>query len=635
MGSQSDTTEGERGPDPVNRDSGDAGAERLEALRELYPEVFSEGHVDLDKLRAVLGDDVDDSPERYSFTWAGKRDAIRLLQTPSRATLTPARDESVEFDATQHVFIEGENLETLKLLRKAYAGQVKMIYIDPPYNTGNDFIYPDDFSDPLGRYLQLTGQADEAGNLLTSNPETSGRYHSAWLSMMYPRLVLARQLLRDDGVIFVSIDDHEVHNLRLLMNEIFGEENFLATFMWEKRTTRENRRVFSFNHDFIVAFARQKSTFEETRGWLPMGESARNRYKNPDRDPRGDWQSVSLNAQAGHGTAAQFYEITTPSGRRLKPPPGRCWSVTSERLSRLIEDNRVWFGEKGDGVPRLKLFLSEARSGLTPHTLWKADEVGTTDSARKELIELFAGLDVFDTPKPVALVQRLLQIATDAVDDDIVVDFFAGAGVTPHAVLAQNAVDGGTRRFIAIQMPEPATGRAASAAALQTVADVCKARLSKAADRLTTVVDGRLAVANDHGPDVGRRVFKLAPPNFRQWEPVDPDDPEGLIDQMGLFVDPLVDGWEPEDVLWEVALREGYTLHSRVEQLDDIAQNTVWRVTDPDKQQSFLICLDQEVQEVAVAALRLSADDLFVCRDVALSDTLAANLALQCRLKTI
>jgi len=628
--------------EPVQTETPDITAEQRARLKELFPEAFTEGKVDFEKLRATLGDFVDDGPERYRFTWAGKRDAIRMLQMPTRATLVPCREESLNFDETQHIFIEGDNLEVLKLLYKPYFGRVKMIYIDPPYNTGHDFIYPDNYADPLGVYLQLTGQQDAEGNLLTSNPETSGRYHSAWLSMMYPRLFLARQLLREDGAVWISIDDVEAANLRVICNEIFGEENFVATFIWEKRTTRENRRVFSFNHDFILCYARNKDFFQVSRNLLPLSEEVLKRYSNPDNDPRGDWQSISLNAQAGHATPAQFYTIVTPGGRELAPPPGRCWSVTKERLQELIADNRVWFGLDGNNVPRLKVFLSETRGGLTPHTLWKADEVGTNDSAKKALIELFAGEAVYDTPKPVGLIKRIVQISTMPSEQDIILDFFAGSCTASQAVLELNREDGGNRRFIMVQLPEPTDNPE-----FPTIADIGKERIRRVIAQMQQEREGQLPLDTRETPeDLGFKVFKLAPSNYRPWRGVDEHTPEAYEQQMALFLDPLVDGWTVEDVIYEVALKDrGYGLNCRIESLGTVRdpaqpgqpppRNVVYRITDPDKEQSCILCLADKIPPPLVRLLELDTTDAFICRDVALDDETAANLALQCRLKTI
>ena len=628
-----DTKHGER----VSRETPQIVEEQLARLKDIFPEVFSEGKVDFEKLRATLGDLVDDGPERYTFTWAGKRDAIRLLQAPTRATLVPCREESVDFDSTQHLFIEGDNLEVLKLLYKPYYGRVKMIYIDPPYNTGNDFIYPDNYADPLATYLQLTGQQDAEGNLLTSNPETSGRYHSAWLSMMYPRLFLARQLLREDGVVWISIDDVEVSSLRMICNEIFGEENFVATFIWEKRTTRENRRVFSFNHDFVVCYAASKDLFQASRNLLPFSEEALRRYSNPDNDLRGVWQSVSLNAQAGHGTPAQFYTIVTPGGRRIASPAGRCWSVTRSRLEELIADNRVWFGPGGNNVPRLKVFLSEARKGLTPHTLWWAEEVGTNDSAKKALIEIFKGKAVYDTPKPVGLVKRIVQISTSPLGQDVVLDFFAGSCATAEAVLELNGEDDGNRRFIMVQLPEPiAAGSPAREAGYDTITDIGEERIRRVIAKMKQANEGQLPLETRETPeDLGFKVFNLAPSNYRSWSGVDEDKPDAYAQQMGLFTDPLLDGWSAEDIIYEVVLKEGYGLNCRIEPVPSVEGNTVQQVSDPDKEQSFYICLDSDILLSSLTPLNLDKEDVFICRDVALDDEAAANLALQCRLKTI
>jgi adenine-specific DNA-methyltransferase len=342
-----------------------------------------------------------------------------------------------------NLIIEGENLLALKALLPTHAGRIKCIYIDPPYNTGNeDWVYNDNLTQP--QFKEWIGKTvGKEGDDFTR--------HDKWCCMMYPRLELLKSLLRNDGAIFVSIDDNEFQHLKMLMIEIFGEENFVATFVWEKRTTRENRRVFSFNHDYILCFARSKGLFEDSRNLLPYTDEARARYSNPDNDPRKEWQSVSLNAQAGHATADQFYKITTPGGRILEAPPGRCWTVTKKKMNELIADKRVWFGEDGNNVPRRKVFLSEVTQGLTPHTLWEAEEVGTSDSAKKELIEIFSGKSVYETPKPVELIKRIIQIASS--EDDLVLDSFGGSGTTAHAVLLANKEDGGTRSFVLAQLP--------------------------------------------------------------------------------------------------------------------------------------------------------------------------------------
>ena len=618
--------------DSVQKETANITEEQLARLEELFPEAFTESKIDFDKLRATLGDLVDDGPERYTFTWAGKRDAIRLLQTPTRATLIPCREESVNFDDTQHIFIEGDNLEVLKLLYKPYFGRVKMIYIDPPYNTGKDFIYPDNYADPLAVYLQLTGQQDAEGNLLTSNPETSGRYHSSWLSMMYPRLFLARQLLREDGVIFVSIDDHEVHNLRLLMNEVFGAENFVANVVWQKKYTRSNdAKWFSDNHDHILVYARSKEQLKFNL--LPRTEKQRAAYSNSDNHPKGPWKATPLHAKSGR---IQAFEYTFKNGVTWSPPRGTFPRYARKTLARLDANDEIWFGKDGKSTPARKTFLSNAKPGVTPVTIWLHEEVGHNHEANNELKKLWGG-GIFDNPKPTRLIKRMLELATSVSDSDIVLDFFAGSCTTAHALLKLNHVGGGNRRFICVQLPEPVEPPKAlnGGTILDTVADIGKERIRRVFARIRQEKDPQLLPDTHRAQeDLGFRVFKLAVSNYRPWGGVDADRPDAYANQMELFIDPLVEGWTAEKVIYEVALKEGYGLTCRIESLP-IAVNTVYRVIDPDKEQSFHICLDDTISSETSRSLNLEKDNLFICRDVALDDDTAANLTLQCRLKTI
>ncbi len=377
-----------------------------------------------------------------TLNWIGKQAvASHHKEVPFRL-VEPVPQLSAGDVESGNLIVQGDNLLALKALLPRYAGQVKCIYIDPPYNTGNEgWVYNDNVNSPeIRRWL---------GETVGKEGETLDR-HDRWLCMMYPRLMLLKQFLRPDGAIFISIDDNEVASLRLIMDEIFGASNFSATFIWEKRTTRENRRAFSFSHDYILCYAKNVTQFEATRGELPLSQEVLDRYKNPDNDIRGSWQSVAITAQAGHGTASQFYTITTPNGRTIDPPHGNCWRYTQQKLNELISDDRIYFGSSGNNVPRLKKFLSESDRGLTPHTLWEADEVGTTDHATKTVIDLLGNTATFETPKSVGLIQRILQIATDK--DSLVLDSFAGSGTTAHAVLKQNAEDGGNRRFILVEM---------------------------------------------------------------------------------------------------------------------------------------------------------------------------------------
>jgi len=623
-----------RKTESVEQTSPDIIAEQIDRLKDLFPEAVSEGRVNFEMMKIMLGEIVDDRTERYSFTWAGKRDAIRLLQIPSRATLKPCPEESVNWETTGNTYIEGENLEILKLLYKSYAGRVKMIYIDPPYNTGKEFIYTDNFKDSLNTYLQFTNQTDSEGNLLTSNPETSGRYHSAWLSMMYPRLFVARQLLRDDAAIFVSIDDHELYNLRCLMNEIFGEENFVATIIWQKVYAPKNTaKYFSEDHDYIVVYARNAETWRPE--FLPRSEEANSRYINPDNDSRGPWKPSDQTARNYYSKG--LYEVTSPSGKKFKPGVGRYWRSSYEKFLELDKDDRIWWGPRGDNMPALKRFLSEVKQGFVPQTLWQYEEVGHTQEAKKELIE-YVGFEntenVFNTVKPTRLIQRILQIASEPLSNDIILDFFSGSASTAHAIFKQNHEDNGTRNFILVQLPEPLPKPETK---IRTIADIGKERLYQVINKIQNEDRTQQTLVNDHElpEDLGFRVFKLGESNYRQWKGVGEKDGEAYADQMNLFTDLLTPGWTPEDVIWEVALKEGYSLSSIIENLSEITHNQVWRVTDSDRGQSFYICLDGVMKEETIPAMRLNKEDLFICRDAALTDEMAVNLALQCKLKIL
>jgi adenine-specific DNA-methyltransferase len=606
-------------------------AEHLERLKAVVPEAFADGKVNWEALRESLGDYLEPDQagaEHFGLLWPGKREARRLAALPSRGALLPAAGEGVKDDTTNNFLIEGDNLEVLKLLQKAYAGLIRLIYIDPPYNTGGDFIYNDDFTDPLGDYLRKGGAVDKEGRPLTTNTRADGRFHSNWLSMMYPRLRLARSLLSDDGSMWISIDDGEVSGLRALCNELFGEENFVATFIWEKRTTRENRRVFSFNHDYVVCYAKDKDVFQAKRNLLPLSQDALSRYKNPDNDLRGPWQSVSLNAQSGHATPAQFYKIITPSGRELDPPPGTCWRVTEPRLEELIRDNRIWFGERGNGVPRRKVFLSEAREGLTPHTLWKADEVGTTDSAKKELMQLFDDKAVYDTPKPVKLLARIVQIATS--DTDLVLDFFAGSCTTAQAVMEANRADGGSRRYLCIQMPEPVEADSVAAkTGYATIAEIGKERIRRAIRKLNTEAKPK------PNEELGFRVLNLTKSHFKAWENYAGEDLQQLQMLFDAAQDPLVNGWTPKGILCEIMLLEGFPLDSTLSELPGTQGSTVVVVTSEHCAHRLLFCLDQRFENSTGEGLELHDQDVLVCLDAAMTDQAKQQLADRCTLKTI
>ncbi len=530
---------------------------REAALRELFPEAFTDNRFDPSKIEPYLSVARDErpQPERYGLSWAGKADAMRAVQVLSTGTLHPNREGSVEFDSTSDVVVEGDNLEVLKLLQRGYYGRVKMIYIDPPYNTGQDFIYPDNYREGLGTYLRFTGQTDVEGMRTTANAETGGRYHSKWLSMMYPRLVLARNLLRRDGVLFATIDDHEVHNFRLLLDEVFGPENFVASVIWQKVYSPKNTaRHFSEDHDYVLCYARD--AVEWTPNLLPRTEEMEGLYRNPDDDPRGPWMSDNLSARNYYSRGT--YSITTPSGRVIPgPPAGTYWRVSAEKFVELAADKRIWWGSDGDGMPRLKRFLSEVKEGRVPQTLWKYEDVGHTQQAKKELLERveFESSDsVFDTPKPTRLIMRMLRLATNPEGGDIVLDFFAGSGATGEAVWKLNLEDGGDRRFILVQLPEP-TGYND----YETVAEITKARLRNAGKALAG--GGAIPEAQ-----LGFRTFELGASNFKLWDSGEaPTDEEALTQQLTAFAESVLDGVTDEDILFEIIVKAGVALSTRVE----------------------------------------------------------------------
>lgn len=576
--------------------------EKINALRQVLPEAFSEGKLDWEKLKATLGENINFSNERYVLNWAGKSDAFKILQTPTTKTLIPAKSESVDFDKTENIFIEGENLEVLKVLQKSYFGKVKMIYIDPPYNTGSDsFIYPDKFSESKNEYEKRVGDKDEEGymtkdGMFKKNSKENGQYHSNWLNMMMPRLYLAKNLLRKDGVIFVSIDDNEMHNLRLLMNEIFGEENFISQFIWEKRITRENRKVVSTRHDYILCYSKSMIDVERALGLLPMDDEAISRYKNPDNDTRGDWTSVPAIAQAGHGTKSQFYTLKTPAGREVDPPSGSCWRYTQSKMNEAIADNRIWFGNDGNGVPRIKKFLNEGQQGLTPETIWWAEDVGTNDTAKRELTKLFDGIAVFETPKPASLIKRILQISQ--TKDQLCLDFFSGTSPLPEAIIDLNKEDGGARKYICVQLPELSEEKSeAYKAGYKTIADISKERIRRAGKKIESEInveikkietqikrlEGELPTEENKTEieilkakneqlkiqDLGFKVLKLENSNFRQWQQIEGKDIKVLEEQMKLFVDPISESATIENMVYELLLKSGKDLNSNIEKKDN------------------------------------------------------------------
>ena len=519
--------------DKMKFESPDMTAQNIDRIAALFPNCVTEaadGHggikraINFELLKQMLSPDVVDGDERYEFTWVGKKAAIVEANKPIRKTLRPCVEESKDWDTTENLYIEGDNLEVLKLLQESYLGKVKMIYIDPPYNTGNDFIYADDFMRSQEEENEQMGMYDEDENRLFKNTDTNGRFHSDWCSMIYSRLMLARNLLTDDGVIFISIDDNELNSLIDIGKEIFGFDNYVATFIWEKRKTRENRKIVSVRHDYIVCFTKTFEQRSNAIGLEEMNDEAIERYKNPDNDPRGVWTSVPAIAQGGHGTKAQFYTLISPKGLSFNPPSGSCWRYTQERMQQAINDNRIWFGSDGTGVPRIKKFLSEGKQGLTPETLLATETVGTNDSAKRELVSLFNGISVFETPKPVSLIIHIIGICNNA-KDGVFLDFFSGTATTAHAVMQLNAEDGGHRKFIMVQLPEKCDEASeAYKAGYKNICEIGKERIRRAGEKIKSE-----SPMTTQDLDVGFRVLKLDDTNMKDVYYAPDDYDQGML----------------------------------------------------------------------------------------------------------
>lgn len=607
--------------------------DKIAELKAIVPEAFEDGKINWETLREALGDyltDSDASDEHFGLNWPGKREARRLAAKPSHGTLMPAPGEGVNEDTTGNLFIEGDNLEVLKLLQKSYAGRIKMIYIDPPYNTGNDFVYKDDYSEPLEDYLRRSGQKSDRGELLTSNPKSSGKFHTNWLNMIYPRLRLARTLLRDDGVILISIDDNEIHNLRSVLDEIFGAENFVASIIWEKKFSPQNDdKYLTATHDFILLFAKNKETWRPFL--LPRNDDANNRFKNMDNDSRGPWSSGDMTSKTkakGHS-----YPVESPSGKVFYPQSGRQWAPNLETYKRLRAENRIWFGESGSNFPRVKQFLSEIQQGIVPMTIWKHGEVGHNQEAKQQLNALMDGQESFDTPKPVRLIKRMLELSTTTNDGDMILDFFSGSATTAHAVLQTNREDSGNRKFIQIQIPESTPKNSgAEQAGFKTVAEIGKERIRRVIANLNEQQSLDMCESPE---DLGFKVYKLSSSNFKGWKEYEGEDLQAIQTLFDEQESPLVEGWTPEGVLTEILLIEGFPLDSKTELQPQFTTNTVSLVSSPACGHRLWICLDATIQESTLGALALKDGDKFICLDSAIDDNNKIRLTQAGSLKTI
>jgi adenine-specific DNA-methyltransferase len=610
--------------DPETK-SPDVVAENLARLKTLFPEVVTEDGVNVDALKQLIGKTVTDTEEKYGLNWHGKRKARQLALTPSAGTLRPCPEDSVAWDTTRNLMIEGDNLEVLKLLQKSYAGKVKLIYIDPPYNTGEDFVYPDNFQDNIKNYETLMGWRNDEGEKVSSlasrqNSESSGRFHTNWLNMMYPRLRLARNLLREDGVIFISIDDGEVANLRTLCDDIFGPENFVANLVWQSRTSISDDHEISPNHNHTIIYAKQKPTLEFHGEPIDTEE-----YSNPDNDTRGPWKLVPIDANKPGGDT--LYPIRNPKTQQdYYPPEGRSWSINRIDYAKLEADGRIKFGSKDDSAPKRKLFLKERLERgdtKTPSSLLL--DAGTTKNGTEETTELMGAKGVFDYPKPVTLLNRLLQYGCSVKKENIVLDFFAGSGTTGQAVFERNSKQSSTVRFILVQLPEPLdpdnTDQKVAAkfcdkiSKPRNIAELTKERLRRAGKKI-----------REENPmfagDLGFRVFKLASSNIQAWEP----DRERLAETLEASVEHLKTDRTESDILFELLLKLGLDLTVPIE-TRTIAGQQVHSIGAG----TLLVCLSKSItaKEVEPLALGIAAwhktqapagESTIVFRDSAFAD---------------
>ncbi|RVU81581.1 site-specific DNA-methyltransferase [Leucothrix sargassi] len=606
----------------MNGETLDVVEQRKLELKQLFPSAFTEtlnekgelvSSIDFERLKAELGEfsDVFESRrEKYGMDWPGKRDALRLVQEPSQATLKPCREESIDFDNTENLFIEGDNLEVLKLLQKPYYSKVKMIYIDPPYNTGKEFIYPDKYSESLETYLSYAGLMDGDSRKFTTNTASEGRFHTKWLNMMYPRLYLARNLLKDDGVIFISIDDNEVENLRRMCDEVFGEENFIACVIWQRAFSPKNdAKYLSENHDYILIYSKNIDLFDAGR--LERTQEANARYKNLDDDSRGVWISDNLTVKTY--SEKYDYTITTPSGRDVNPSHGSCWRVSKEKFQQLASDNRIWFGKDGDNVPRLKRFLSEVQSGMVATTLWSYKDTGHNQEGRQEVKALFDDKGYFDGPKPIRLLKRVLKIAN--VDNgDIVLDFFAGSCSLAHAVML---FDEKKINYLTVQLPEPCDEKSeAYKSGYKTIADIGKERILRAANKVQK--DNP-----EYNGDLGFKVLKLDQSNFKHWQAPERNTSEDdLVQQMELHIDHVGDEADPEAILYELLIKAGFMPTAKVETLN-LAEKSVYSIAGG----ALLVYLENQIDSELIQAVADAEPAQFLCLDKAFggNDQLKAN----------
>ncbi|MFW6015353.1 MAG: site-specific DNA-methyltransferase [bacterium] len=604
----------------VNIQSEDLINKKIEQLKDIFPGIFKDGTVDFKLLKDILDEPVSSMEESYTFNWAGKREAIKNIQIRSNATLIPDKENSIKFNDCENIYIEGDNLEVIKLLQSSYTQKVKMIYIDPPYNKGDDVVYKDDFKCNINHYLEVTRQVDVNGKRLNTNPETNGRFHSDWLKMIYPRLFLARNLLRDDGVIFISIDDNEYHNLRMVMNEIFGEENFVANLVWKRRATPPNDRIIGKNHEYILVYAKNQ---ENLKLYLqPRTEELNSRYSNPDNDPRGDWvaSDLSANGKGGRLVESCVYPIINPeTGEEHYPPQNKCWLYNQEKMEQLLEEGIVGF-RKNSGSPFLKRYLSEVRQGMTLPTI--LEDAGFSFNSAQETRDIFND-DVFEFPKPMDLLKKL--IICGSSDNDIILDFFAGSATTAQATLELNQECEIKRNFICVQLPEPIKkDTVAHELGFTNISEI-------AIERIKRVIKGH---GNNNSFNDGFKVFKLDKSNFKIWEELKAEDvtEEDIKNTLSLFQNSLVQGYKDLDVIYEILIKEGFNLNSTILK-EETDKYTIYKVKDGNH--LIYINLDEKVELDILQFINYNENAILMCLDNALTDETKLNIDLKMQLKVI
>lgn len=615
--------------------------ERVRAIGEIAPEAFADGQINWDVLRELLGERLEGDGrdvEHFGLFWPGKREARRLASIPSKGTLVPAPGEGLDEQTTENVFIEGDNLEVLKLMQKSYSGSIKMIYIDPPYNTGQDFIYEDDYSEPLESYFKKTGQMGEAGELLTTNTRADGRFHTNWLNMIYPRLRLARNLLRDDGVIFVSIDDNESHNLRHVMNEIFGEENFIDSIIWKKRYGGGAKEKFLVTlHEYVLFYAKNIEALEGI--FVPTDPESINRYykyKDEKYNVRGPFRTHPLEATKSVGLRKNLiYPIPAPDGTEIMPE--RQWWWDRQRVMAAIEKNDLFFmkDRSGKWSVHTKQYLKDENGKQRETKAFSIIDNAFTQLGTSEIAEIFGDSKIFPFPKPTKLLNALMQIA-NVSPEDVILDLFAGSGTTGHSALELTRKEGGNRKFICIQLPEKLKEESdAYKAGFRTISEISKERIRRVSKKLKEEI-GRELTQPEEQLDMGFKVFKLQASNFKAWQDYHGENLQELEDLFASFELPLVDGWNAHDVLTEIILIEGFPLNSQFEPATEFKKNNVTRVESGLIQHRLFICLDDKIANDTIERVAAMPEkDVFICFDSALTDEVKMRLADVGNIRTI